>query len=275
MSDHSFMAAVVTASPAPLAVVQSACEPLISFITVAYGTGPIIVDSLASLVAALADTELTWEYIVVDNRNPAAPDRTWNELRLSTHGVFVVRADSNLGFGGGCELGALQARGKVLAFVNPDTFFAAGWIEPLVAQLDDPTTSIAAPVLLEPDGTLQEAGQQLFADGTTQPCMTMPETGTVRRHDYASAACWLIRRDEHERVGGFDPAYSPAYFEDVDLGRRAAALGGGCVVVADARVIHRRGSSTTDTSLPDLTSQLETLLSRWPEIRWTQAKASV
>lgn len=264
------MSITLTASPAAVVSVPSTSKPRISFITVTFGTGPIIVDSLASLVASLG--ELDFEYLVVDNRHPERPTRTWNELRLSTSGVGVIRPEHNLGFGGGCELGALHARGTVLAFINPDTFFTTGWIEPLLTQLDDQITSIAAPVLLEPDGTVQEAGQQLFADGSTRPRRDAPAPGTARRHDYASAACWLIRRDEHERIGGFDAAYSPAYFEDVDFALRAAVLGGSCMIVADSGVVHHRGSSTADASVPDISDQLDTLRVTWPEIRWTQPR---
>ena len=45
-------------------------------------------------------------------------------------GVTIVSPGANLGFGGGCELGALHARGEVLAFVNPDVIYAPGWFEP-------------------------------------------------------------------------------------------------------------------------------------------------
>ena len=35
--------------------------------------------------------------------------------------------------------------------------------------------------------------------------------------DYGSAACVCMTRPCFESVGGFDPAYRVAYFEDVDL----------------------------------------------------------
>ena len=35
--------------------------------------------------------------------------------------------------------------------------------------------------------------------------------------DYCSAACLLLRRDTFLTIGGFDPVFEPAYFEDADL----------------------------------------------------------
>ena len=261
-----------TASPAPLATIPAGDDPAtVSFIAVTYGTGPIIIDSLASLADTMALTDVPYECIVVDNPHPAEPRRALRHLLLSTRGVHVVRADRNLGFGGGCELGALHARGSVLAFVNPDIMFLAGWIEPLLDCISSRGTSIAAPVLLNVDGSVQEAGQVVRRDASTAPNPHSPGPDEVVSCDYASAACWVMRRDEHERVGGFDPGFHPAYYEDVDLALRAARLGGTSVVHGSSRVIHRRGSSTADANLADTRPQRATLLTRWPILRWTQS----
>ena len=260
----------VTASPKPLVTVAPSAGPKVSFVTVTFGTGSIIVDSLTSLVASLASSPIDYEYIVVDNAHPDGGNGTVNTLLLATHGVRVLRSPTNLGFGGGCELGVRGSTGEIIGFVNPDVIFEPGWIEPLLDQLDQPDVSIAAPVLLNPDHTVQEAGQRLWADGTTSPITDAPAPGDVLIPDYASAACWLMRRTEHARVGGFDPAFFPAYYEDVDYAVRAASLGGSTVVVGSSRVVHRKGSSTADDRVPDTTPQRRLLLERWPDLASTQ-----
>ena len=257
---------VTTASPAPVASVTATDAPDVSFVTVTFGTGPIAVRTIASLLRSLDGSGLEVEVIVVDNPHPTAGRRTWNDLRLSTAGVRVVRPGRNLGFGGGCELGAFLARADVLAFVNPDVTFEPGWIEPLLSELGR-RSSIVAPVLLDPDDAVQEAGQVLHADGSTAPVRRRPDAATVVH--YASAACWLTTRDEHERLGGFDPAYHPAYYEDVDLALRARSLGGALVVCPDSSVVHHRGSGTPDAA-PSTDRQRATLLTSWPEIAWRQ-----
>lgn len=260
-----------TRSPAPRATVTPADAPRVSFVTVAYGTGPLLVESIASLVASLDGTGIAYEYLVVDNAHPTAGDRTRRELLLSTAGVTIVSPGANLGFGGGCELGALHARGEVLAFVNPDVVYAPGWLEPLLAALAE--HPIVVPVLLDPDGTVQEAGQVLRADGSTR-ALTVPPA-TIGRGDahYASAACWVMHRDTHERCGGFDAAFHPAYYEDVDLLMRAAGLGLDWVLVPDSRVVHHRGAGTADRGVPDTRRQRATLLAHHPEIAWSHPPA--
>lgn len=261
---------IVTGSPAPVVTVPVHPAPDVSLITVTYGTGEIVIDMIASVVGSLATSAVTFEVVVVDNPHPIRPARTQVELQLFTAGVTVVTPDRNLGFGGGCELGALHAAGRVLGFVNPDIIATGDWIAPLLRTLRPPDRtppSIVAPVLLDPDGSVQEVGQRILSNGHTRP-NTELGPGSIEV-DYASAACWLIERDEHERLGGFDPAYHPAYFEDVDLALRARRNGGGTVVNRDVTVVHRRGSGTPDDPVPAM-RQLETLLRTWPEIAWRQ-----
>jgi GT2 family glycosyltransferase len=257
-----------TASPAAVAAIAPCERPDVSFVIVAYGSGPILIETIESLSNSMPGIDA--ELIVVDNPHPKYPDRSVTELRLFTSGVHVIRPDRNLGFGGGCELGALHARADVLAFVNPDVTVSSGWLARLLATLaDDPSISILAPMLRNRDGSVQEAGQRLYADGSTVPCTTPPVTEGVEAVDYSSAACWLIRSDEHERLGGFDSAYHPAYFEDVDLALRARSLGGRCVVDRGVSVIHHQGSGTPDKAMP-AEAQRATLLTKWPDVRWLQ-----
>lgn len=280
---------VETASPAPLAAVPAADRRRdatagspdvdVSFVMVTFGTGPIVVESLSSLVASLSESDVSFEVIVVDNPHPdrsdVAPRSPRSDLLLTTAGVVLVTPDRNLGFGGGCELGALHATAPILGFVNPDTLFSAGWLEPLlllVSSVHAPGTPvIVAPTLLDPDGSVQEIGQTLFADGHTAPNVVGLTDSAVATVDYASAACWIVRRDDHERLGGFDPAYHPAYFEDVDLALRVRRRGGRTLVHQDVTVTHHRGSGTPDGPSP-ANHQRETLLANWPAIGWQQPR---
>lgn len=260
----------VTASPSPRASVPRHDAPRISFISVAYGTGPIIVESIASLSESLADSDIAYEYLVVDNAHTEAANRTLNHLLLATEGVRVVRTERNLGFAGGCEMGVLHTSGDILAFVNPDVLFQPEWLDPLLQHLDDRGVSIVSPVLLEPDGSVQEAGYRLFSDGSVAPVLERPAADETLRPDYASAACWIMRRVEHERLGGLAPDYFPAYFEDVDFALRAAELGGGTLVVGASTVVHVHSGSTPDTEVPNVSRQRDTLLRQWPSVALRQ-----
>lgn len=166
----------------------------------------------------------------------------------------------------------LHARGRVLAFVNPDLFVHPGRLRPLLERLDA-GASLVAPTLVDETGRVSEAGVRLYADGSTAPIVDdHPAAGAERRPaDFASAACWLIGRDEHERVGGFDPGYHPAYYEDADYALRLAALGGRLEIADDVTVEHRHGMGTLEgRRFIDTARQRDLLLARHPEIAWTR-----
>lgn len=220
--------------------------PLISFVTVTYGTGPVVIDAIRAIDATVT---VDHEIIVVDN--PPDDDRPRSASLLhATPGlghITVIEPDRNLGFAAGNNLGAERARGDFVGIINPDVVVGPGWIEPLLTALDDPLVGIAAPVLVNPDGTLQEAGQLLYDDACTA-AIGGPEIrpgdwsqAFTRDVDYASAACWLVRRDEFFARGGFDERYHPAYFEDVDYALRVEADGQRTRLVADVPVVHHHG----------------------------------
>ncbi len=175
--------------------------------------------------------------------------------------IRLFAVDDNLGFAGGNEYGVEQATGEYLCFLNPDLVVGPGWLEPLVAALDDPAVGIAAPVFLNADGSLQEAGQLIFSDTFTAPIggvdvLTGDRSNIFSRDvDYASAACWLVRRADHDAIGGFDRHYHPAYFEDADYALRMEASGKRTRLVADVPVLHHHGlgSGTRDAAVGQAT----------------------
>jgi GT2 family glycosyltransferase len=254
--------AYTTRSPAARAVIDPVDSPAVSILIVTYGTGPVVVDAIERIAAHSDGAAI--EVIVVDNPHPEAPRTSRHELALSTTGVLVLVPSRNLGFGGGCELAVLHARADVLAFVNPDLLVGPGWLPPLLERLHR-GASIVAPVLVGADGAVEEAGVRLHSDGSTSR-ITHPDEPL----DFASAACWLMRRDAHEELGGFDPAFHPAYYEDADLALRAAKFGGGTDIVP-IHIEHRRGTGThAGSSTVETWRQRDVLLERHPEISWTR-----
>jgi GT2 family glycosyltransferase len=247
--------------------VGSEAAPVVSIITVTYGTGPVVLEMLDAVARY---TPVTHEVIVVDNLPGDGRTRT-AELLVSRSDVQLIEADENFGFSGGNNLGAHRAAGEFLCFLNADVIVADGWLEPLLAALDDPIVGIAAPVLVDPDGSLQEAGQLLYPDGCTA-AVGGPE---VMRHDlsqafsrdvdYASAACWLVRRDEFLALGGFDERYRPAYFEDVDYALRLEQVGQRTRLVAGTPVVHHHGKATTVDAAPIAERSRDTLRAIWAD----------
>jgi O-antigen biosynthesis protein len=239
-------------------------RPRVSVLIVTYGgwawTG-------RALEALRSHTDVPYEVVIVDN---ASPDETPDRLREDLRGAEVILNDRNEGFGPANNVAAERARGDLLVLLNPDALVRPGWIEPLIETLEaDPGIGAVVPRLLDPDGTVQEVGSIVWADGSTWAvgagAAREDPTHRFRRPvDYGSAACFLIGRETFRRVGGFHPAYRPAYCEDVDLALELRAAGLRIEVDPRSEVVHVRfGTVGRDAAARLIRRNRRVLVRRW------------
>jgi GT2 family glycosyltransferase len=227
--------------------VEAVPRPLVSVLMVTYGARTWVERALRALVD---HTPPVYELIVVDN---GSTDGTRAYLRGSIEGARVIESPVNLGFGMGNNLAAMHARGEFLCLLNSDAIVPVNWFEPLLARFDDPRVGTVVPLYVFPDGALQEAGSVVEADGRVIALGVRgdgddPAWRFARTITYGSAACMLMRRSVFQALGGFDPVYGTAYYEDVDLAFRLAAIGLRVVVEPSVRVVHAQGASSPTLS---------------------------
>ncbi len=187
--------------------------------------------------------KLRFEVIVVDD---CSTDET-ADLVPRMDGVVYVRSETNAGFIASCNRGAEKARGKFLFFLNNDTIVKEGYLAALVDTFaEEPRLGIVGSKLVYPDGRLQEAGGIIWRDASgwnygkfDDP--EKPEYNYLREVDYCSAAALMIPRSLFESVGGFDPKYAPAYYEDTDLSFKVRGAGYKVLYQPLSEVIHYEG----------------------------------
>lgn len=202
--------------------------------------------------------------VVVDN---ASADGSAEAARQA--GARVLEAGANLGFGPACNLGAeAAAPSETILLLNPDAALVDGRaaLDALLLELDrDPAVAAAAPALTGD-------GQEFFQ------LRKLPTLGSLAREallvnrlfprnrgllaeryldrprdvpfdvEQPAAAALLVKRGVFVALKGFDPAFAPAWFEDVDLCARILGAGGRIRFVPSARATHVGG--TTMNALP-------------------------
>ncbi|WP_197319483.1 glycosyltransferase [Saccharomonospora sp. NB11] len=229
--------------------VTTSVDPIVSVVIPVYGNWAYTRRCLASIEANLPATP--FEVIVVDD---ASPDGS-ADLVAQCPGVRLVRAERNRGFVHSCNLGAQHAGGEFVLFLNNDTEVHDGWLDALVTVFDTHRDiGLVGSKLVYPDGTLQECGGIVWADGSgwnygrgDNP--HEPRYATMRDVDYCSGASIMVRKSLFDAVGGFDTRYAPAYYEDTDLAFAVRAAGYRTVVQPESVVTHHEGvSNGTDLS---------------------------
>lgn len=201
-------------------------------------------EGLARLVEAWPRDE-RFELLVVDNGSlselPRGPYR-----RLEGVG--------NLGFGGGANLGVNEAKAPWVLILNSDVVATADALTSLLeAPRSHPDAVGFAPRMVGLDGSPQWRWQlrrlpraidlllqAFFIDVSLSP-EREPAAGTAI--EQPAAAALLLDRRVLLELGGFDEAFYPAWFEDVDLARRLRDSGAVLRYWPSAELRHVQGAT--------------------------------
>lgn len=255
-------------SPFEAFEVPCSAKPVVSIVIPVYNKFDYTLRCLRAL-AALPD-RTPWEAIVVDD---GSSDETWTNLQ-QIKGIRAERNPQNLGFIGASNRGVALARGTHILFLNNDTAIQPGAIDQLMAVFRQrPDAGLVGAKLVYPDGRLQECGGIIFSDGSGWNYGRFGDPGQceyqfLREVDYCSGAAILIPRKLLDQLGGgFDPLYTPAYYEDTDLAFKVRGAGKKVYVQPAAVVVHYEGiSSGTDLTQGVKRYQVvnqEKFLDRW------------
>ena len=221
-------------------------------------------NSAAHLAVAVKSVPEGVPVVVVDN---ASTDGSTGAARAA--GARVIEAGVNLGFGPACNRAAREgAPSETILFLNPDAALEDGrrTLDAILETLDaDPEVAAVAPRLTG-DGQERFQLRRLPSIGSLireafLVDRLFPGNPGFRRDRYLdqdrdtafdveqpAAAVLLVRRDAFEALGGFDPVFMPAWFEDVDFCARLLESGRRIRYVPEGRATHVGG--VTMNALP-------------------------
>lgn len=223
--------------------------PILSIIVVNYNGRSFLADCLKSIDEHVSCPH---EVIVVDN---ASTDGSCEYLREHFQQVHLIKSEKNLGFSGGNNLGATEARGKLLLLLNNDTR--------LISSL---TPAIEA---LETDGQIGVLGCRMFyGDGALQPSIGFEITPlrivlswiglggfvftpaifkrvnnnerhykVVQEVAWISGAFLMTRKLLWDQLGGMDEQYF-MYVEEVDYCKRLRSHGYRISYTPHVQIVH-------------------------------------
>lgn len=186
----------------------------------------------------------------------------------------------NRGFSGANNLGASQATGEYLLFLNSDAFpRKAGWVESLMMTLQSqPGLGVITPRLLFADGGMQHAGMAFLRreelgiwvnhhpymglDPALDPHQTLTTVPAV------TGACMMLRRRDFDAVGGWDTGYLIGDFEDSDLCLKLRTAGFTIGYLPTVELTHLERQSFKLLGEGDFRTKIVILNATRHQIRW-------
>ncbi len=166
------------------------------------------------------------EVIVVDNGS------TDNTCEIARFFNAVLLQDDTLTVSGLRNLGARQARGKILAFVDADCMVSPNWLKCASRYFEDPTAAAwGSPPEIPDDPTWVQAAWRLVRVPAEQ----------IKPVNWLGSANLFVRKKQFNQVQGFNESLETC--EDVDFCYRISVFG---KIVSDRsiKMVHLGEDST-------------------------------
>jgi GT2 family glycosyltransferase len=164
--------------------------------------------------------------------------------------LTILRNARRRGFGANHNAAFAHSDSAYFCIANPDVRIELDPFPALTAALADAGVAIAAPLVRNPAGGIEDSARRFPTPGRLlrkliagEPPRDYALDGRPVEPDWVAGMFMLLRAEAFARLRGFDERYF-MYYEDVDLCARARRLGLRIVLDPRAQVVHdaRRAS---------------------------------
>ncbi|MDH5710387.1 MAG: glycosyltransferase family 2 protein [Gammaproteobacteria bacterium] len=244
----------------------------ISVVLPNYNGRHLLEKNMPSLLQSLEGLE--HEIIVVDD---CSADDSVLFLHSTYPDIRLIQNETNLGFSSTCNKGIYAARLELLCVVNTDVTFTQDYFTKSIKEFDDSPLFAVKGDIINYDRSFEDV---ISIDRTTllyykrgflrfDTRTPLTQRTLIQNNDaqfVGLGCCFVCNREMLLELGGFDEIYSPFYWEDCDLGRRAMEKGFKLLYLPDAKVYHQASStigSYRSNNLRRLVSNRNKFLFTW------------
>ena len=214
-----------------------------------------------------------WEVIIVDNASEAV---SLSEFQENYPWVNFIANPANSGFAYANNLGAAQAQGAELLFMNPDVIANCDELNALLeAKRELPEVAILAPMQVDSRGRQQKVFDQfptLWSHSKTLKSLARllglsrgPDPRGVHQElvycDWVSGSVFLIDRKRFDALKGWSADYW-MYVEDTDFCWRATQSGWRVACLPTVVVTHVHGGASRRNPEVAAMTKLEVMISK-------------
>lgn len=238
-------------------------NPLVSIVYVNFNTSSLLIDSINSLVEHCS--AVSKEIIVVDNASHQEQKDVLIKWSMENKDLNhnLIFSESNLGFAKANNLGASNAKGEYLFFLNPDTLVLNDILSVFInffKKSGDGLSALGGNLFhadLKPNysyGNFPSIALELCNVGLGLSLLLgnyykkkLAIGCKVDKHGilevpYVIGAAMFMPIQIFRQVNGFDENYF-MYYEETDLFKRFSELGLKSYLISDAKIIHFDGGA--------------------------------
>ena len=226
----------------------------LSIIIVNYKCWEVLARCLESFIIYKPHT--SYEIIVVDNDSQ---DGKFNNFKQQFHEIKLIANKGNYGFSNGCNLGADNANGEFLLFLNPDvTLTNSPAIDDMLSFAKDNTD-----VGITSCRTLYPNGKREREIAFLSPWLTIgwlralyklalsrkisnkfPENKNIWYPEWVAGSVILIQRDFFKKIGKWSENKFWMYSEDPDICLKVRNNGKKIALLRNTELKHQHGGSS-------------------------------
>jgi len=186
------------------------------------------------------NTKFPYRLILIDNASDNETKTYLENLRNDPRfEVLLIRNEENNGNTKAVNQGLRASNAEFICNLDNDTYVTEGWLTEMVEVAHtDPTIGIVGPAYGGSDPKTHAS-----EDVEEKGAQVSKRKGQILELATIDCFCALMKRDVINKIGYWDEAYSPGYFDDTDYSRRAVN-GGYRIVCAKGAYVYHRGSGS-------------------------------
>lgn len=216
----------------------------ISVIIPNYNGQKLLAKNLPKVIEACPGCEI----IIVDD---ASTDESVIFLQRKFPKIKIIQNKTNQRFGKSCNIGAKKAQGDLLFFLNSDAYPQKDFLKPLLKYFDKNQNKEADQIF---SVACREINNKKEISGRTEGQIQKgllihykPKDQESKNTLWGFGGSILVDKNKFLELGGFDPIYHPAYWEDIDLCWQAKKKGWQVLFEKDSIIYHNH--ETTNKSV--------------------------
>lgn len=242
----------------------------LSIIIVNYYSEELILECLNSIKQSNLSKEFI-EVIIIDNGS-----NTTLLSEIYEPQVYLIKNNTNKGFGAACNIGASHAKSKNLIFLNPDTkVFKKTLNDALIFFENNPDITVLGCQQVDENNNILRTCtlfitpyryiiktfnlDKLFPAIFKSYLLRQWNHKDSRYVSHVMGSFYMIRKEFFVKLNGFDESFF-MYYEDADLSKRILNTGGRIYFNTNFKIYHEGGGASKSVKAQRLFYSLDAIL---------------